>query len=77
MGEIALTGQLGAPLRGAPKLPCESIFAHTTAPVGRRPREGSEGPLWRGLASPLVVSAIAGRLVLRLTPNCYDLADFL
>eukprot|EP00969_Alexandrium_andersonii_P040196 1761694-Alexandrium_andersonii.AAC.1 len=32
MGESILTGQLGAPLRGAPKLRCESIFAHSTAP---------------------------------------------
>eukprot|EP00969_Alexandrium_andersonii_P039250 1720222-Alexandrium_andersonii.AAC.1 len=30
----------------------ESIFAHSTAPVGRRPREGSERPLWRGVGLP-------------------------
>eukprot|EP00969_Alexandrium_andersonii_P355880 15445396-Alexandrium_andersonii.AAC.1 len=53
MGESALTGQLGAPLRGAPELLCESIFAPSTAPVGRRPPEGSEGPLWRGVGLPL------------------------
>eukprot|EP00969_Alexandrium_andersonii_P201999 8925617-Alexandrium_andersonii.AAC.1 len=42
MGESALTEQLGVPLRGAPELPCESTFAHSTAPVKRRVREGSE-----------------------------------
>eukprot|EP00969_Alexandrium_andersonii_P358514 15451156-Alexandrium_andersonii.AAC.1 len=30
------------------------IFAHTTAPAGRRPREGSEGPLHRGVGLPPV-----------------------
>eukprot|EP00969_Alexandrium_andersonii_P369113 15474397-Alexandrium_andersonii.AAC.1 len=53
MGESALTGQLWAPLRGAPKLLRKSIFAHSVAAVGRRPREGSEGPLWRGACLPL------------------------
>eukprot|EP00969_Alexandrium_andersonii_P348051 15389657-Alexandrium_andersonii.AAC.1 len=52
MGESALTGQLGAPLRGRPTLQCESIFAHSAAPAGRCPREGSEGPLWRGARLP-------------------------
>eukprot|EP00969_Alexandrium_andersonii_P293728 12982686-Alexandrium_andersonii.AAC.1 len=30
-----------------PKLPCQSAFAHSSAPIGRRSREGSERPLWR------------------------------
>eukprot|EP00969_Alexandrium_andersonii_P361801 15458349-Alexandrium_andersonii.AAC.1 len=67
---------LGAASRH-PKLPRKRIFAHSTAPVGRRPREGSEGPLWRVLASLRGDPAIGRRPVLRLSPNCYDLADFL
>eukprot|EP00969_Alexandrium_andersonii_P076742 3383507-Alexandrium_andersonii.AAC.1 len=38
--------------RGAQELLCESIFAHSTALVGRRPREGSEGPPWEGVGLP-------------------------
>eukprot|EP00969_Alexandrium_andersonii_P353445 15439914-Alexandrium_andersonii.AAC.1 len=34
------------------KLPCQSALAHSTAPVGRRLREGSEGPLLREAGLP-------------------------
>eukprot|EP00969_Alexandrium_andersonii_P139127 6152765-Alexandrium_andersonii.AAC.1 len=34
------------------KLPCQSALVHSTAPLGRRPREGSEGPLRRGVVLP-------------------------
>eukprot|EP00969_Alexandrium_andersonii_P176218 7792109-Alexandrium_andersonii.AAC.1 len=44
MGGDAFTQQLWAPRSGAQKLPCQGALAHSTAPVGRWPREGSEGP---------------------------------
>eukprot|EP00969_Alexandrium_andersonii_P328117 14499273-Alexandrium_andersonii.AAC.1 len=52
MGESALTGQLVAPLRGDPSCYVENIFAHSTAPVGRWPRESSERILRRGTGLP-------------------------
>eukprot|EP00969_Alexandrium_andersonii_P015826 692541-Alexandrium_andersonii.AAC.1 len=53
MGESAPTGRLGAPLRGAPSCFAKASSPHSTAPVGRRSREGSERPLWRGAGLPL------------------------
>eukprot|EP00969_Alexandrium_andersonii_P252046 11139924-Alexandrium_andersonii.AAC.1 len=32
-----------------PMLLCDSNFALSTASVRRQPREGSEGPVWRGV----------------------------
>eukprot|EP00969_Alexandrium_andersonii_P009907 432426-Alexandrium_andersonii.AAC.1 len=39
MGESALTGQLGAPLRGAP-----SCYVRASSPIVRRPSGGSLEP---------------------------------
>eukprot|EP00969_Alexandrium_andersonii_P304893 13477624-Alexandrium_andersonii.AAC.2 len=41
--ESALTGQLWAPLRGAPELLCESIFAHSRRPSGDGPERALKG----------------------------------
>eukprot|EP00969_Alexandrium_andersonii_P289512 12796397-Alexandrium_andersonii.AAC.1 len=63
MCESALTGQLWA-LRGA-----QGCYVKASSHIVRRPSGRCPG-------SP-AVSARGRRPVLRLTPNCYDLADFL
>eukprot|EP00969_Alexandrium_andersonii_P176801 7817633-Alexandrium_andersonii.AAC.1 len=60
MGESALTGQLGALL-------CKSIFAHSMVPIGRRPREGIEGPLLRGAG--LLLGPLGHRQAARVTTS--------
>eukprot|EP00969_Alexandrium_andersonii_P338917 14979280-Alexandrium_andersonii.AAC.1 len=70
------TRQLGAPLRGAPKLLCERIFAQSMVPVGRRARVDSEGPLWKGAGLPQGISTMGRWPVLRPFPNYCDFADF-
>eukprot|EP00969_Alexandrium_andersonii_P106005 4676580-Alexandrium_andersonii.AAC.1 len=48
------------------------------APIGRRPQEGSEGPLWRGAS--LCLGCLGHRQTAHVTtypPSCYDLAGFL
>eukprot|EP00969_Alexandrium_andersonii_P234622 10358431-Alexandrium_andersonii.AAC.1 len=54
-----------------PKLPCQRTLAHSTAPGWRRPREGSEGPPWRGAGLPL------GRLGHRKAARVTTYTEFL
>eukprot|EP00969_Alexandrium_andersonii_P237354 10477077-Alexandrium_andersonii.AAC.1 len=69
MGERALAGQLGA-------------YVNASSPIARHPSGVGPERALRGLCggalAPLWgVSAIGRWPVLRLAPNCYDLADIL
>eukprot|EP00969_Alexandrium_andersonii_P020983 917437-Alexandrium_andersonii.AAC.1 len=77
MGEITLTRQLGAPLRGA-----QNCYMKASPPIVRCPSGGGPERALRGLGGGALTSlrgvpAIGRWPVLRLTQTSYDLADFL
>eukprot|EP00969_Alexandrium_andersonii_P211317 9333074-Alexandrium_andersonii.AAC.1 len=77
MGESALTGQLGAPLRGA-----KSCCAKVSSPIVWRPSGGGPERALKGLcgaelASLWGVLARGRRPAHRLNPSCTDLTNML
>eukprot|EP00969_Alexandrium_andersonii_P063244 2784809-Alexandrium_andersonii.AAC.1 len=77
MGESALTGQLWAPLRGAHSCHVKASSPMVRCPSGGGPERALKGLCGGVLAFLLCVSAKDRWPVLRLTTDCYDLADFL
>eukprot|EP00969_Alexandrium_andersonii_P235141 10381829-Alexandrium_andersonii.AAC.1 len=77
MGEDAFTLQLWAPRSGAPSCPVRALSPIARRPSGGGPERALKGLCGGELASLRGDSARVRPPVLRLTPNCYDLADFL
>eukprot|EP00969_Alexandrium_andersonii_P188601 8335456-Alexandrium_andersonii.AAC.1 len=75
VGDNALRGQLGAPLRAAASCYANASFPIVQRPSGGSPERALKGLCGAALASLRAISAISERPVSRLATNCYHLAN--